>query len=302
MTDPREVAVIGLGNMGNPMAGRLIAAGHAVHGYDVGVEALARFQAQGGFGHPDAVAAAATADVVILLLPDSTVVHDVVSRLRAAGLPRPGSTVIDMGSSEPMQTRLVAEALAGDGVRFIDAPVSGGVSGAEAGTLTVMAGGPDELVARFTPLLSRLGAVIHVGPLGAGHAVKALNNLISATHLWMTSEAVTIGEQFGIAPETTLRVLNGSSGRSGSSEAKWPKFILTGRYDSGFAARLMLKDAKIAARLADELGMPTDLGEQVVQLWAKAVEGLPAQADHTEIARWIQERANTVAPKAGGLA
>jgi 3-hydroxyisobutyrate dehydrogenase len=153
-----------------------------------------------------------------------------------------------------------------------------------------MVGGSDEVVSGIRPILSHLGTVRHVGPVGAGHAIKALNNLTSAAHLWITSEVVYIAERYGIQPSTALEVLNGSSGRSGSSEAKWPKFILPGSFDSGFAAGLMLKDIRIATKLADEVGRPSVLGDDVERLWAEAVEALPAGADHTRIAEYLARR------------
>ena len=148
---------------------------------------------------------------------------------------------------------------------MIDAPVSGGVSGAETGRLTVMVGGArqtDLVAAR--PLLEELGRPVHAGPVGAGHAVKALNNLLSATHLWVTSEAMLAGERFGIDPQVMLSVFNSSSGRSGSTENKWPNFILPGTFNSGFGLRLMLKDMGIAVQLVDQVGGPSALGHQCV--------------------------------------
>jgi 3-hydroxyisobutyrate dehydrogenase len=290
MTDAASrLAVIGLGNMGGPMAGRWLAAGYPVHGFDLSERARARFQAAGGTVRESAAAAADGAAAVILMLPGSAVVNDVIVafRDRLAG----GTVVIDMSSSEPAHTRENARALGEAGIAVMDAPVSGGVRGAEAGTLTIMAGGPEDLVTSQRPLLECLGRVIHVGPVGAGHAVKALNNLLSATHLWATSEAVLVGARFGVAPETILGVFNASSGRSGSSEVKWPKFILPETYDSGFGAQLMLKDAKIATRLAREAGLPSALADTVVSLWSRATEELPPGADHTEIARWIARQA-----------
>jgi 3-hydroxyisobutyrate dehydrogenase len=132
-----------------------------------------------------------------------------------------------------------------------------------------------------------MGRVVHAGPLGSGDAVKALNNLLSATHLWVTSEAMLVGERFGIDPEVMLSVFNGSSGRSGSTDNKWPNFILPGTYDSGFALRLMLKDMRIATDLARSTGLPSRLGEDAVRLWAEAAGELPASADHTEVARYL---------------
>jgi 3-hydroxyisobutyrate dehydrogenase len=282
-----SIAVIGLGNMGAPMAERLVAAGHAVTGIDPSSSARERLVATGATTSKHLVDARG-ADVVILMLPDSNVVAQVVTGLLEAGIS--DTTVVDMSSSEPARTRGEAERLQAAGVAFADAPVSGGVGGAVAGTLTVMVGGSDEVVAGIRPILSHLGTVRHVGPVGAGHAIKALNNLTSAAHLWLTSEVVYIAERYGIQPSTALEVLNGSSGRSGSSEAKWPKFILPGSFDSGFAAGLMLKDIRIATKLADEVGRPSVLGDDVERLWAEAVEALPAGADHTRIAEYLAGR------------
>jgi 3-hydroxyisobutyrate dehydrogenase len=119
--------------------------------------------------------------------------------------------------------------------------------------------------------------------------VKALNNLMSATHLLVTSEAILAGERFGLDPATMLAIFNASSGRSGSTENKWPNFILPGTYTSGFGLRLMLKDMRIAVGLSEQLGMPSRLGAEAVALWADAAEALPPGADHTEIARWLRD-------------
>jgi 3-hydroxyisobutyrate dehydrogenase len=175
------------------------------------------------------------------------------------------------------------------GVELVDAPVSGGVSGAVKGTLTIMVGGAAAAVARVTPVLEHLDTVRHAGAVGSGHAIKALNNLISATHLWITSEAMLAGQRFGLQPEVMLEIINGSSGRSGSSENKWPNFILPGTYDSGFGLRLMLKDMRTATSLAGQLGVPVELGEAAVERWAEAANALAPDADHTEVAKWLAE-------------
>jgi 3-hydroxyisobutyrate dehydrogenase len=123
--------------------------------------------------------------------------------------------------------------------------------------------------------------------VGSGHAIKALNNLISATHLWITSEAMVAGQRFGLQPEVMLEIINGSSGRSGSSEVKWPRYVLPGTFDSGFGLRLMLKDMRTATALAGQLDAPIDLGAAAVERWAEAADDLPPGADHTEIAKWL---------------
>jgi 3-hydroxyisobutyrate dehydrogenase len=185
----------------------------------------------------------------------------------------------------------LAASLAERGVRMIDAPVSGGVSGAETGRLTVMVGGGAADLETAGPLLENFGRVVHVGPIGSGHAVKALNNLLSATHLWITSEAMLAGARFGIDAEVMLSVFNGSSGRSGSTENKWPNFIRPGTFNSGFALRLMVKDMGIAIQLAEQVGAPSVLGADALGVWRQAAEALPPTADHTEIARWLAARA-----------
>lgn len=281
------VALIGLGNMGHPIGSRWLDAGWTVVGYDRDESVRGRFELLRAETTESVASAASAADIIVLLLPDSTVVDAVISELLADGGARRGTTVIDMSSSDPERTRHNAELLTAHGITLIDAPVSGGVQGAGAGTLTVMVGGEATDIASHRDLLGTLGRVVHVGGVGSAHAAKALNNLLSAVHLWATSEAVLIAERFGIDPETFLEVVNGSSGRSGSSETKWPRYILPGTYDSGFSARLMLKDARIAARLAESLGRPTHLGRQAVEEWCRAVDALPADADHTEIARWL---------------
>jgi hypothetical protein len=172
---------------------------------------------------------------------------------------------------------------------LVDAPVSGGVAGAQSGSLTIMVGGPVDVLDRLRPVLEVLGShVVHAGEfVGAGHAIKALNNLMSAAHLLASSEALLAGRQFGLDPDVMLSIVNSSSGRSGSTQVKWPKFILPQAYDSGFGLQLMLKDMRIALQLEQEVGVPAPIGQAAVAAWAAAAEDLPAAADHTEIARWL---------------
>jgi 3-hydroxyisobutyrate dehydrogenase len=289
MTKIHSIGFVGLGNMGMPMVTRLLEAGYAVTGFDVAAEPRAELVARGGTAASTLAEVATGVDLLILMLPDSTIVASVMADAGLAAALRPGLLVVDMGSSEPAKTRALAADLDALGVGLVDAPVSGGVSGAVAGTLTIMVGGSAADVAWATPVLEHLGRVRHAGAVGAGHAIKALNNLISATHLWITSEAILAGQRFGLQPEVMLEIINGSSGRSGSSENKWPNFILPGGYDSGFGLRLMLKDMRIATALAEQLGAPIALGEAAVERWARAADDLPPSADHTEVARWLAE-------------
>jgi len=281
------IAFIGLGNMGTPMAQRLLAAGHTVRGFDLAEPARARLTEAGGTSCASPAEAVAGASAVILMLPNSDVVEGVITSPEVNAELATDTLVIDMSSSEPLRSRALEQHLRQKGIRFVDAPVSGGVKGAEDGALTVMTGGTDENVAEAAAILSCFGTVKRAGQVGAGHAAKALNNLMSATHLLVSSEAILAGQSFGVAPELLLQIVNGSSGKSGSTENKWPNFILPGSYDSGFALKLMLKDMKIAVDLADQVHAASRLSHAAVQLWEEASAELPDNADHTEIARWV---------------
>jgi 3-hydroxyisobutyrate dehydrogenase len=312
------VGFIGLGNMGIPMSGRLVAAGYHVRGFDTSAAARENFEAIGSSGARGEVTAITElgavgdgADAVILMLPDSDIVERVLlGRLASQAADgstgggstgggllvnlAPGTTIVDMSSSDPARTRVLAELVAAAGLTLIDAPVSGGVSGARAGTLTIMVGGPSAAFARFKPMLAAMGKrVVHAGDVGAGHAVKALNNLMSAAHLLASSEALIAGRRFGLDPAVMLEIINGSSGRSGSTENKWPNYILTEKYDAGFPVRLMVKDIKLALSIEHATGVPSAASEAVVATWEAALADLPPDADHTAIARWLNDRPNS---------
>ena len=290
-----SIAFIGLGRMGMPMARRLAEAGYPVTGYDTGEGARRAFAAPAArrSAAVDVRAACDGAEVVILMLPDSSAVASVLEGAGVFEVLAPRGVVVDMGSSEPTETRRLAERAEALGRRFVDAPVSGGVAGAESGGLTIMVGGIASDVDELRPVLDTLGGrVLHVGPSGAGHAVKALNNLLSATHLLATSEAMLTAQAFDLDPAVVLDAINTSSGRSGSTERKWPNFILTGSYDSGFSLHLMVKDMQTAAALARATGRKTPLAEAAVHLWEAAASALPATADHTEIVRWLDCKGN----------
>ncbi|GAA5164333.1 NAD(P)-dependent oxidoreductase [Pseudonocardia eucalypti] len=304
MADPLPPAVgfVGLGRMGDPMTRRIAAAGVEVRGFDVSPDAVRALD--GVVTRVDSAADAARGTgVVILMLPDSDVVERVVDDELLDALVAPVSgdgrdsatrhsrpLLVDMSSSEPLRTRALAERVASRGATLVDAPVSGGVSGARAGTLTIMVGGPSQAAERLEPLLALMGRVRHVGEVGAGHALKALNNLLSASHLLASSEAILAGRRFGLDPAVMLDAINGSSGRSGSTQNKWPNHILPGSYDSGFTASLLVKDIKIALALAEATGAPHEHAEHTVRVWSRAVEKLGPAADHTEIARWLEEQ------------
>jgi 3-hydroxyisobutyrate dehydrogenase len=151
-----------------------------------------------------------------------------------------------------------------------------------------MVGGSDEAVTGVEPVLAAMGRPTHVGPVGAGHALKALNNLMSAAHLIASSEAILVGQAFGLDPAVTLEVVNASSGRSGSTETKWPRDVLPGTFTSGFGLGLMVKDIHIALDLAASTGADARHMASTVALWDEAAAALPPDADHTEIVRWLR--------------
>ncbi|MCO8276702.1 NAD(P)-dependent oxidoreductase [Actinoplanes sp. TRM 88003] len=279
------IAFIGLGNMGAPMSGLLVKAGHEVRGFDVSEAARQALAEVGGIAADSLDDAIRGADVVILMLPNSDVVEKVVAESTFA----PGAVIVDMSSSEPLRTRALAASLAERGIALVDAPVSGGVARARTGKLTIMTGGPQSVLDGVESILDCLGTTTRAGDVGSGHAVKALNNLLSATHLLVTSEAILAGERFGLDPTVMLSIFNSSSGRSGSTENKWPNFIQPETYDSGFGLRLMLKDMRIAVGLAAEMGTPDPLGEAATGLWGEAAEALADNADHTEIVNWLRK-------------
>ena len=288
------IGFIGLGRMGVPMSAALAGAGYRVRAFDVlpaardAAAATAGVEAVAG-----AVDTASGADAVVLMLPSS----DIVTRVVHDGLldaMAPGALLVDMSSSDATRTTELAAQIREHGVRFVDAPVSGGVAGARAATLTIMAGGEDADVADCRPMLEALGREVrHVGGVGAGHALKALNNLLSATSLLASSEALLAAQRFGLDPDLVLEVVNQSSGRSWSTQHKLPTFVLPGTFDSGFALALMVKDMRLALSLARSVGAPAALGEAAVALWEEAAEALSPDADHTEIARWVINRAQS---------
>jgi 3-hydroxyisobutyrate dehydrogenase len=289
---PGPIGFVGLGNMGTPMARRLASAGYSLHVAEANPDAVKRFAATTACEQPrDLKSLAANCRVVIAMLPDGHVVRQVVAAGDgiAAGL-KPGSVIIDMSSSAPLGTRGLAAELAMRGIPLIDAPVSGGVKKAIDGTLAIMVGGESGVIERCRPVLEAMGKVFLTGGPGSGHAMKSLNNYLSATSLSAVAEAVIVGRQFGLDPKLMIDVLNASTGRSATTEFKYPTYVLPRTFDSGFALGLMAKDLRLALDLARSTGSPDALLEQVARLWAKAEQKLGPNADHTEIVKFIERR------------
>ena len=283
---PARIAVIGLGNMGQPMSACLVKAGFAVAGFDLSATARERSAAAGLEVATDAATAAADAAVVITLLPDGKTVRAAIDGL----VPhlRAGTIVIDMSSSEPLGTRALGQSLHAAGFPFIDAPVSGGVRRAVDGTLAIMAGGDGATIDRVEPVLAAMGkSIFRTGPLGSGHAVKALNNYVSAAGLVAAVEALAVGTKFGIDPATIVDVLNASSGRNNTTEIKLKQFMIPQTYTSGFSVGLMAKDLRTADALGHALGLPMPLADTVAALWTEAEREIGGAADHTAFGRYL---------------
>ena len=285
---PARIAVIGLGNMGQPMSACLVRAGFEVVGYDAAPAARERC-AKAGLAVADTAAkAVAGAAAVITLLTDGMIVKAAVEGLKPHLAQ--GTVIIDMSSSSPMGTRALGDVLIAAGFPFIDAPVSGGVKRAVDGSLAIMAGGDAAIIDRVEAVLAALGrSIFRTGPLGSGHAVKALNNYVSAAGLAATAEALVVARKFGIDPGTVADVLNASSGRNNTTEIKLKQFMIPETYTSGFSMALMAKDIRTADELAHQLGLEVPLADHVAQLWNGAEEALGGTIDHTAFGEYLKK-------------
>ena len=296
MSVPRQkgaVGFVGLGNMGDPMARRIAQAGHRLRLYDSRPAALAALDELGERATAADSPAALGADcaVVITMLPDSEVVREVA--LGPGGLAegqKQGALVIDMSSSAPTATQALGQALEERGIGLIDAPVSGGVPRARDGSLTIMAGGTPERIESVEPLLSCMGRVQRTGPLGSGHAMKALNNYVSAAGLLAVCEALIVAERFGLDPRTLNEVLKASTGRNNTTDRKVEPFILSRSFDSGFALALLRKDVGLARSLAADLDLEAPWLTGCEALLEEAAVALGPDADHTEAFAFLERR------------
>jgi 3-hydroxyisobutyrate dehydrogenase len=280
------IAFVGCGRMGGPMARRLLEAGHSVRAYDVDERALRAVADAGATTAGSPREAAAGVPVVITMLPDPPVVETAARGPEGllAGLAG-GALWLEMSSSRPATTKALAEAAAERGAALLDAPVSGGVAGAEAGSLTIMLGGPAALVERARPLLAELGSsLVHVGDRpGDGDAAKTINNMLSATNLAAAAEALAMGMRAGLDPERLVECVNGGTGASNAMEKKVGGQVLMGKFASRFTLGQYLKDLGIARGLADDQRVPTPVNGAAHAVWtAQAARGA-ADEDHTRL-------------------
>jgi 3-hydroxyisobutyrate dehydrogenase len=281
-----RVGFVGLGMMGWPMARNLVSAGYALTVRDADPGRQERFAAEHGCVAADAPRAFADAAVVVTMLPDDSTVRDAILEWEGgiASALSAGAVVVDMSSSNPEGTSELGARLEPMAIGLVDAPVSGGVTRADSGTLTLMVGGDDAgAIARAEPVLEVLGErLFRTGPLGSGHAMKALNNFVGGATYAVVVEALTVGRHFGLDPATMIDVMNASSGRSFNTEHVVKDHVLTGAYATGFALGLLAKDVGIAAGLARSSDVDAPLCDLVSRRWAEAAGDLGATADHSE--------------------
>ncbi|HUT50501.1 MAG TPA: NAD(P)-dependent oxidoreductase [Alphaproteobacteria bacterium] len=293
MAQATNVGFIGIGNMGRPMAANLARAGVPLTIFDADPAQSARFAGD----HDCTVASSlaelgSAADIVITMLPTGPIVSAVVLGTDGDGLAgalAEGSIIVDMSSSEPEGTRTLGAELDKRGITLIDAPVSGGVPGAEAGTLAIMIGAADEAaVKRVEPFLNAMGKrLFRTGPLGSGHAMKALNNYVAAAGFTAAAEALIIGERFGLDRTVMVDVINNSSGRNFNTEHPIKDHVLPRSFAAGFKLGLMAKDVKIAGDLGEHLKVDAPLSRMVRERWADALAALGADQDFTRaITHW----------------
>jgi 3-hydroxyisobutyrate dehydrogenase len=276
-----KVGIIGIGKMGRPMALRLAVEGHEVIAYDAAPGAAAGLEGVS----EGALADVAACPAVITMLPNGGIVRSVANQI--APMMAEGSVLIDMSSSYPFETLDLRKALP-DAISLIDAPVSGGVWRAEIGTLTIIAGGDAADLDLVTPMLEAMGKVTRTGALGSGHAMKLLNNYLSAAGLAAACEAVTVGKAFGLDPDVMTDVFNGSTGKNNATEVKLKQHVNSEAYGTGFSMGLMAKDLALGARLTGDLGLEADGLMAMKDLFAKGVEAFGGDADHTEIAKLLK--------------
>jgi 3-hydroxyisobutyrate dehydrogenase len=288
-----RVGFAGIGSMGWPMAANLVKAGFVVTVTDVAAGRAEAFAAEiGGRAAATARDAATGADALVTMLPASTQVADVIGQVRSA-LPQ-GALVIEMSSGVPAVTRSLGAQLGAAGSALIDCPVSGGVVRARSGELAIMAGGEADQLERAMPLLAAMGTTVHhCGAIGAGQAMKALNNLVSAGGFLIAVEALLIGQQAGLDAGLMVDVLNASSGMNNSTQKKLKQFVLSRRFDSGFGLDLMVKDLSIALEVGRDARTPAPFAALCRELWSSAASMLGPGQDHTAIARLSEQLART---------
>ena len=290
-----KVGFIGIGAMGWPMSANILKKGYELVFFDADPARMAKFAAEVGGTPAKDLAEVAGAEVVVTMLQTSKIVRQALCEDQDGAFAKaikPGLIVVDMSSSEPGDTRELGPRLAERGAVLIDAPVSGAVPRAITGTLAIMIGGEDEAaIEKASPVLLAMGEkLFRTGPLGSGHAMKALNNYVAAAGFTAACEALLIGQRFGLAPETMVDILNVSTGRNFATEVVLKNEVLTGRFGGSFALGLMAKDVGIAASLGRAVGLDAPLSRLVSDRLNMARDKLgPAVDNSAAIQAWGED-------------
>ncbi len=300
MTDKTRVGFVGLGMMGLPMVEHLAAsAGIEVRVHDQSTARIDLLRTHPAWGHGlqavDSLSGLAGCDVVITMLPNSIITDAVVlGDTKSPGLCsvlKAPTVVVDMGSSNPVRTRELAQRLAESGVTLLDAPVSGSVAKARSGTLSIMVGGPEAAYERVRAVLQTMGSqLIRTGEVASAHAMKALNNYVYAAGLLATSEALLVARRMGLDLDAFAEVLNASSGRNVATETKLRQFLISREFNGGFALGLQAKDLATARGLQQATGVNAPQMNLCAELWQEAVNELEKGADNTAIVRLLERR------------
>lgn len=296
--NPKEtkIAFIGLGLMGVPMAHNLLKAGYLVKGFDLNPNVGEKFSDVSGFQLASSPTEAIDgSDVTILMLPDSSIIDAMLwganGQPGIAGNLKVASYLVDMSSSSPISSRENNQKLTAMGIHFVDAPVSGGVKKATDGSLAIIVGGQKSDFDVCLPLLEKMGkSIVYVGDAGAAHAVKALNNYVSAAGLIAASEALNAAQKFGLDPHVVNKVFNASTGRNNSTENKVENFMLNETFNSGFSLALMRKDLQIALGFIESMSCYSSLAKQCVLTAQAADEQLGKGADHTAVYGFVKSK------------
>jgi len=286
----RKVGFVGVGNMGLPMAFRLLDRGYSLTVFSRRIERVQPLIARGARAASSPADVASEVPIVLVSLPTPDVVREVA--LGPHGIIE-GSAIrifVDLSTTGPVVTQRVSNGLGEKRIAFFDAPVSGGVLGAERGTLTVMVSGPVKEFEQVQPILEAIGKkVYYIGEKpGLAQTMKLINNLLSATAMVASSEAFVLGAKAGLDPEVMLRVINSSSGRNSATEDKFPRAILPRTFDSGFKTDLMYKDLKLCLEEAETLKVPMWVGNAVRQLCAYAISQGGGPRDFSTIIQYIE--------------
>ena len=297
MSEPTSgpIGFVGVGRMGGAMVERLLAAGFAVTVCDTDDAAIERLLSLGASRAESPAAVASAARIVFASLPTPAIVLEVVRGAHGIREGRNIRTFVDLSTSGTAAAIAIDECLRERGIQALDAPVSGGIAGAKAGTLALMVSGPRAAFDEVAAILAHLGKVFFVGEKpGLGQTLKLANNLMSQAAIAITAEALAIGVKAGLDPQLMLEVLNVSSGRNTASADKFPKHVLTRRFDFGFSTGLALKDLRLCLEESAALGVPTTLGRAVSELLQATQEKFGADSDCTCVARVVEERAGCI--------